>query len=70
MVVRRGTGIEAAAVVSDLEPDAVVVLPEVDPDFGGLGVARDVVERLLGDPIQRGLHVGGQLLAAPPGAPV
>ena len=47
--------------------DAVVALPEIDPRLGRLGVTSHVVERLLGDAVHRGLHVGSQLPATPLG---
>ena len=58
-------GVEAAAVVADLEPDAVVAQPQVDPGLARPGVTRHVVERLLRDAVQRRLHVRRQLLAPP-----
>ena len=36
----------------DPQPDAAVALAELDPDLPRAGVLDDVVERLLGDPVE------------------
>src|SRR5687767_13980897 len=51
---------EAAAVVGDDERDPARAAGQVDPDVARVGVTDGVRERLLGDPVDDGLHVAGQ----------
>src|SRR5262245_17700200 len=49
-------GVEPAAIVADLQPQATVRAgAQVEVDVVRLGMPRDVVERLLDDPIERRL---------------
>ena len=40
---------------------AVVVANQLKPDFGSLGVSRDVIQRLLSDPVEGNLNVLGKV---------
>src|SRR5688572_24814482 len=51
-------GIESYAIVLDDERDVIGAPLEDDFDMAGFGVLGDVVERFLGDAVERGLDLG------------
>ena len=64
---RRLGGVEAAAVVLDHHEHARRLAGQHDADVGSTGVLDHVRERLLHDPVQRGLNVGGKTMRTEPG---
>jgi hypothetical protein len=59
---RAASRVEADAVVVDAHPHRAVLGGQADRDPGGAGVLGDVVEGLLGDPVQDGLEFGQEAL--------
>jgi hypothetical protein len=57
---RERRGVEARPVVADAQLEALPVRLELDGHGGGAGVAADVRERLLEDPVDGRLHVLGE----------
>ena len=57
MAVRDRGRVEAAAVVDDPQPDPLRDPVELQPHLARARVLDDVVERLLGDPVERLLDV-------------